>query len=96
MKIGMTFWFQNQEDYWARAKPDDFSKPMPVPDAKLFRETLALADMAETCLTEKCPASVATASWSSATVVIGSAGYGVLIDHSRVSAAAFVTKEVSV
>lgn len=47
MKIGMTFWFQNQEDYWARGKSDDYSKPMPVPDHKPLRETLALADMAE-------------------------------------------------
>lgn len=47
MKIGMTLWFQHQEDYWARAKQGDYTKPNPVPDAQVYRENLELADMAE-------------------------------------------------
>lgn len=47
MKVGVTFFFQNQIDYFERWKDEDFSKPATYSNAQCYLDNLRLAEMCE-------------------------------------------------
>jgi len=47
MKVGVTFFFQNQTDYFDRWKDENFSRPASYSNAQCYRDNLRLAELCE-------------------------------------------------